>query len=83
MEQKQFFTKHLHDANESYFEHLAFTIKVGGTLIMIGIVAVLHGLLPFIFTHTASGMLCTLMDKMKARKALCEARSSCSAADKT
>jgi len=83
MEQKSLLTKHLHDANESYFEHLAFTVKVGVTLIVIGIVAMLHGLMPFVFTHTASGMLCKLMDEMKARKALCEARGSCSSVDKT
>lgn len=75
MEQKPFLSKHLHDANESYFEHLGFTIKVGCKLIAIGIVAMLHGLMPFIFTHTASGMLCKLMDEMKARKALCDERS--------
>jgi hypothetical protein len=75
MNKKYFLTRHLHDANENYFEHLGFTIKVGCTLIVIGVIAMLHGLMPFIFTHTASGMLCKLMDEMKARKTMCEARS--------
>ncbi len=83
MDQKTFLTQHLHDANESYFEHLGFTIKVGGTLMIIGIVAILHGLIPFIFTHTASGMLCRLTEEMKARKALCESRNGCKSADKS
>lgn len=74
MEKQTFLTQHLHDAHESYFQHLGFTIRVGATLVVIAIVAVLHGLMPFIFTHTASGMLCKLMDQMKARKALCESR---------
>ncbi len=75
-----FLTKHLHDANEGYFEHLGFTLRVGGTLIAIAVVAVIHGLMPFLCTHTASNMLCKLTTEMKARKALCEERGGCKSA---
>lgn len=77
MEKPTFLTRHLHDAHETYFQHLGFTIKVAFTLVLIAIIVVLHGLMPFIFTHTASGMLCKLMDQMKARKILCESRHAC------
>lgn len=67
-------TRHLHDAHESYFQHLGFTLKVGATLILIALVAMIHGLLPFLFTHTASSLLCRLTEEMKARKETCQAR---------
>jgi|JI10StandDraft_1071094.scaffolds.fasta_scaffold51275_6 hypothetical protein len=79
MEKQTFLSQHLHDANETYLQHLGFTLRVACTLVVIAVVAVLHGLMPFILTHTASGMLCKLMDEMKARKALCESRRMCSA----
>lgn len=83
MKQDSFLTQHLHDANESYFEHLAFTIKFAATLIVIAVIAVTHGLMPFLFTHTASTMLCKLMDEAKARKAQCEKSSEERHGDKT
>ena len=69
-----FFTRHLHDADERYFEHLAFTVKVGGVLIVIACVVVIHGLLPFLFTHTGSRMLDRLNADMAARRAHCQAK---------
>lgn len=74
MKQDSFLTKHLYDANENYFEHLGFTIKFATTLIVVAIIALIHGLMPFVFTHTASTKLCKLMDEAKARKAMCEQR---------
>ena len=69
-----FLTKHLRDANESYFEHLGFTLRVGGTLVAIAVVAVIHGMMPFFCTHTASILLGKLTAEMQARKTLCEER---------
>lgn len=76
-----FLTKHLRDANESYFEHLGFTLRVGGTLIAIAVMAVIHGLMPFLCTHTASNMLCKLTAEMQARKALCAERGGYKSGD--
>ncbi len=72
MKQDSFLTQHLYDANETYFAHLGFTIRFAATLIVIAAIALIHGLMPFLFTHTASTMLCKLMDEAKARKAQCE-----------
>ncbi|QQG37204.1 MAG: hypothetical protein HYS17_05435 [Micavibrio aeruginosavorus] len=71
---ESFFTKHLHDANESYIEHLVFTIKAGSTLIAAGVIVMIHGLFPFVFTHTGSNMICRLTDEMKTRKQACQQR---------
>ncbi|MCM2344785.1 MAG: DUF6356 family protein [Alphaproteobacteria bacterium] len=71
---ESFFKKHLHDANEGYLEHLAFTIKAGCTLIAAGTIVMIHGLLPFVLTHTGSNMICRLTEEMKARKQACQAR---------
>ena len=83
MEQKPFLTQHLHDANESYFEHLAFTLRFALTLMAVAVVAIIHGVLPFLCTHTASNMLCKLMDEVKARKAMCKTRGHCKSDDKS
>lgn len=76
MKQDSFFTRHLHDANESYLAHLGFTVRFAATLIVIAAIALIHGLMPFLFTHTASTMLGKLMDEAKARKTQCE-KSRC------
>lgn len=68
-----FLTRHLRDANEHYFEHLAFTIRVGATLVVIAAVVVVHGVFPFLFTHTGSRMLARLNATMAKRRARCEA----------
>lgn len=76
-----FLTQHLRDANESYFAHLGFTIRFAATLIVTAAIALVHGLMPFLFTHTASTMLCKLMDEAKARKARCEESRGAKSAD--
>lgn len=81
MKRESFLTQHLHDADESYFEHLGFTIKVGVTLIVAALLAMIHGLFPFILTHTASTMLCRLTSEMQARKNACEARHRAKSSD--
>lgn len=77
-----FFTRHLRDADEGYFEHLAFTLKVGATMVVIACVVVIHGLLPFLFTHTGSQMLDRLNADMAARRAHCQAKSGAKCAAK-
>lgn len=72
---ESFFTKHLQDADETYLEHLVFTIKAGCTLIAAGIIVMIHGLFPFILTHTGSNLLCRLTEEMKARKDACQKRT--------
>ena len=44
------FTKHLDETNETYTQHFLFTLNYGARLIFIGVILVLHGIFPFIFT---------------------------------
>ncbi len=50
----QRFTEHPQATNETYFEHLLFTLGMGAKLLLTGLVVIIHGLLPFLFTRTAS-----------------------------
>ncbi|HEY0900531.1 MAG TPA: DUF6356 family protein [Micavibrio sp.] len=81
MKQESLLTRHLRDANETYLQHLGFTLKVAATLMAIALVALTHGLLPFLFTHTASAMLASLTATMQARKAACETRQGSQSSD--
>ena len=81
VKQNSFLTQHLRDAHESCFAHLGFTIRFAATLIVIAAIALAHGLMPFLFTHTASTMLGRLMDEAKARKARCEENHGAESAD--
>ncbi len=51
---KKLFIEHCHATNESYLQHLGFTIKTSGTLFFSALALVIHGLCPFLFTTTAS-----------------------------
>lgn len=48
------FTEHPKLAGENYWQHLGFTIVMSARLIGSGIALIIHGLLPFLFVHTAS-----------------------------
>ena len=49
-----FLTKHLEEANESYFEHGAFALKFASLMLCGGLAAVVHGIFPFLFEKTGS-----------------------------
>lgn len=51
---KFFLFKHLQESGEGYFGHLAFTLKTAFALLVTAIILLIHGLLPFTFTQTAS-----------------------------
>ena len=47
------FTKHPHQVNESYFEHLGFAFRFGVKMTLGGLAAIAHALFPFLFVTTA------------------------------
>lgn len=55
--------KHLDSVNESYFQHLFFTLKYAGCCFLAGFVVVLHGLIPGLFEKDASTLIRKLADK--------------------
>lgn len=60
---KQLFTRHPASVNESYFEHLCFAAGFAGQLLLAGLAALVHSLLPFLFETTAS----RIIDRLHAR----------------
>lgn len=50
----EMFTQHPERAGESYPQHAKFAICCGMKLIILGVLAIVHGLLPFLFETTVS-----------------------------
>ncbi len=59
--------KHLDSVHESYFKHFFFAACFGLRLIGGGLAAIIHGLCPALFDHTASKTVFKLNDELKAR----------------
>jgi hypothetical protein len=51
------FTQHPEATGETYLQHLVFTVRMAARLVVVGIVLLLHGIFPFLFTRTASHQL--------------------------
>lgn len=62
------FTQHPNDVGETYLEHLQAAWKIGRCSIEIGLIAIIHGALPFMYTHTASDKLIDLAKNCKGRQ---------------
>ena len=60
--------KHLENAKESYFEHMFFALKISISLILGGFMALIHSIVPGIFTKNASTIILNLSDQIKERK---------------
>ncbi len=58
---------HLEEAGESYRQHLWFTVKISAQLLFTGVVLLIHGVAPFLFTRTASKRLEAIYAIMKSR----------------
>lgn len=65
------FTEHPAAADETYWQHLAFTLGMGARLMFAGFVILLHGILPFTLTYTGSNQLkkCNKILSERAAKA--------------
>jgi hypothetical protein len=48
------FTAHLHELNESYFQHMAAALKIAGTMLWTGMLCVVHSVFPFMFANRAN-----------------------------
>ena len=49
--------KHLNSVNESYFEHMSIATNVGFKMLLGGLMALLHGIVPGIFQTDASNKI--------------------------
>ena len=62
------FNEHPNHAGQTYVQHLLFTINMAGKMCFTSIILLVHGVLPFLFTRTAStnfkNMNQTLQDRV-------------------
>jgi len=56
--------KHLKKVNINYFSHGIRVFKVSIILISLGIIGIIHGLLPFVFEETVSKGVKKIADEM-------------------
>ena len=64
---RNLFTKHPKSVDETYFEHMRCAMKFHCTLLKLSFAALVHGIFPFWFEHTASNGIKELNDCMKKR----------------
>ena len=57
-------SKHLKDHDMNYFEHLYFAWKFGAELFYLGIIAMIHGLLPWTHETTVSNRIIDMAEKL-------------------
>jgi hypothetical protein len=62
------FTDHPHSVGETYGQHLCFAGTFGLRMIVGGVAAVLHGLMPFVFETTGSRTILALNDVIRESK---------------
>lgn len=62
-----FFTRHLRESGENYFEHFLFTFTTSLWLIGTGLVLLCHAIFPFIFVFIASGNIKKINQVMQKR----------------
>lgn len=51
---KELFTEHPQSVNETYFQHWQFATIRGLQLILLGFIAIIHAVFPFLFVFTVS-----------------------------
>ena len=56
--------KHLKDMNMSWSMHLCYALMLAGKLLLLSLTAVVHGLLPFIFTSKVSDSIHKLNEEL-------------------
>jgi hypothetical protein len=58
---------HLTDVNESYLRHLITAWGYAAILLVLTVILVVHGVIPFIFTRTASRTIQKMLKHMQSR----------------
>jgi hypothetical protein len=61
------FTAHPATVGETYFGHMAFAAWFASRLFMAAFAALVHAVLPFLFDHTASGIVRELHERTHNR----------------
>lgn len=58
---------HLHEVEESYFEHMGHAARFGGRMILAGSACLAHAVCPALFPRTGSGEISRLHHEMSRR----------------
>ena len=61
------FNKHPHEVGETYLQHLIIAWKYGLSLFQLFMIALIHGLFPFIFKKTVSDKIIKMGDELMNR----------------
>ena len=62
------FTKHPEEVGETYLEHMYNAIRYAATFLLLFVVALIHSILPFLFTKTASCVVQEMAKHMEERE---------------
>ena len=54
MKIKELFLKHPRSVGEGYFEHLFCALRFGFKFMLVGVICLIHAVLPFLFQNTAT-----------------------------
>ncbi len=57
-------TRHLDDADETYFQHMRFAMSFAGHMLIGAVACAIHGLVPFLFETTGSRRIRHLHERM-------------------
>ena len=62
------FTKHPKEVGETYLEHMWNAVRYSFTFLLLFFVALIHSILPFLFTKTASCVVQEMAKHMEDRE---------------
>ena len=62
------FTKHPKEVGETYLEHMFNAVRFSLTFLLLFVVALIHSILPFLFTRTASCVVQEMAKHMEERE---------------
>ena len=65
------FTKHPNEVGETYLQHLWASFRYSLTFMLLVLVALVHAILPFVFTKTASCIIQEMSAHIKEREGEC------------
>ena len=54
--------QHLNEVNETYFQHMWITFKIGFTMLVTGVFCLIHGLIPGLFKKTGSKQIAKMYE---------------------
>lgn len=61
------FNQHPRNVNETYWQHLRFSLSCGVCMVLAGFACLIHAIFPFIFKTTGSQTIKKLHQKMEGR----------------